>query len=476
MQENDIQNNYIEKIILDDKAEIPVSCPNNTDKEGRITVICGKNHSGKSYILKKISEALKEGRNYNDGTLECNGTNLKVEFSDSGTTLPEVKKILSIGDPTSTKRIYEDINNITFKELRDQKIFTGALYFNDEKNIIFQKLVRSFVKGFSKYYVQIDDYRYFRSDYFAFSKGFFRRFRQNHPKYFQKDLSEDFQKDFSEDFQKYFTEDFQKYFTEDFQKYFTEDFQKDSAEFSPKIFSTFFNSALIQEHDEFRTKIDDFDKYIEDKNEKFNVYDNIYLCKQDNLLVKKFQKAVQGHLYFGAAKDETSLPTFVIRSYDGNRTLRYTDWSDGQKTLFTSLLEINYIKPEILLIDEIETHYHPDYISQLLGFIKGTAKQSIIVTHHPHVIFSWLVDKVIYIDTNTKKDDEKENDKEKNPAKTLPIEEEIFENYTYQREIKELNTDFDKIGSAYALFNQNDHQILQLTSLFTGDDWNKPLK
>ena len=48
IQENDIQKNYIEKIILDDEAEIPVSYPENKDQPGCITVICGKNHSGKT--------------------------------------------------------------------------------------------------------------------------------------------------------------------------------------------------------------------------------------------------------------------------------------------------------------------------------------------------------------------------------------------------------------------------------------------
>ena len=203
------------------------------------------------------------------------------------------------------------------------------------------------------------------------------------------------------------------------------------------------------------------------------IYDKIYLCKQDDFLVAKFQEAVQGYLYFGAAKDEKMLPTFIIRSYDGNRTLRYTDWSDGQKTLFTSLLEINYIKPEILLIDEIETHYHPDYISQLLGFIKGTVdqqivRQCIVVTHHPHVIFSKFVDKVNYIDTK--------DGKIKAPEQTFTIGKEFFKTYIAPRVIKELDTYEKKIESAYNLFEQKDRQILQLNSLCKGEGWDETLR
>ena len=113
-----MQENYIKEIKLGNEVEIPISYPQEIDqKQGHITVICGKNHSGKSYILKKVSEALKERHKYTEGTLECNGTNLTVEFSNRSqySTLPEVNKILSIGDPTSTKRIYEEINSITFE-------------------------------------------------------------------------------------------------------------------------------------------------------------------------------------------------------------------------------------------------------------------------------------------------------------------------------------------------------------------------
>ncbi|MEM7725685.1 MAG: hypothetical protein AAF208_04855, partial [Cyanobacteria bacterium P01_A01_bin.45] len=155
IQEKDIQN-YIKKIILDEKTldkkpEILVSYPEKTDEKGHITVICGKNHSGKSYVLKKISEALtktEERKKYNkdEGILQCAETNLKVEFSSLGDDLPEVGKILSIGDSTSTKRIYEQINSITFKELRDNKIFTCALYFNDDKNSFLKILTSTNLK------------------------------------------------------------------------------------------------------------------------------------------------------------------------------------------------------------------------------------------------------------------------------------------------------------------------------------------
>ena len=548
MEDTNIQNNYIEKIILNDVrdkqvAEISVSYPEEEDEKGHITVICGKNHSGKSYILKKISEALKERRKYTKGILECDeDKKLQVKFSEPDAVLPKPQQILSIGDPTSTKRIYEEINSITFKKLSYLKIFISILYFNDKKNDIFREIHQAIFPNekirfrrlylrrlyLSRLYGELDKkrseeylkkhsrkyleeyfqkdcqkyfHKYFQEDfqedlkeyleeYFQacqvylqedFQKYFQKYFQEDCQKYFQEDFQENYQvylqEDFQKHFQTYFQEDFQTYFQkyfqeilkEDFQTYFQKYSQEYFQEFNCKIFSNFFNSALKEEHHEFQIKIKNFNRIINNDSENFDVFDKIYLCKQSNPLVKTFQKAVEGYLYFGAARNTGMIPTFVIRSFDGERILKYTDWSDGEKAIFTFLLEIYYVKPEILLIDEIETHFHPDYISELLFFIKRTAKQSIIVTHHPHVIFSRFIDKVIYISPI-------ENSDKQHPAKNIEIiNEETFKKYKARRKIQELNTYQKKIESTYSLFDQKDHQVLQLYSLFAGEDWNESI-
>ena len=198
-------------------------------------------------------------------------------------------------------------------------------------------------------------------------------------------------------------------------------------------------------------------------------HNKIYLCNQENPLVNVFQQLVKGHLYFAFSIGNEGEPTFVIRSYDGNWAIKYKDWSDGQKTLFTSLLHIDSVKPKIFLLDEIEIHFHPEYISQLLKFIKDKVKQSIIVTHNPHVIFSSLADRVIYIEPSSQANSERLEQ----PETIITINGDFFNKCIADREIKQLDTYFDKVQSTYALFDQKDNQSILLNPLFSADAWNQ---
>jgi predicted MPP superfamily phosphohydrolase len=83
---------------------------------------------------------------------------------------------------------------------------------------------------------------------------------------------------------------------------------------------------------------------------------------------------------------------------------------------------------------------------------------TIIVTHHPHVLFSKDVNQVVYIETLGKADTE--------PKKVVEIKNsDTFHASSPKREIRELSTDFEKISSVYGLFSQQDCQLLQLACL-----------
>ena len=53
----------------------------------------------------------------------------------------------------------------------------------------------------------------------------------------------------------------------------------------------------------------------------------------------------------------------------------------------------------IVLFDEIENHLHPAYMSLLLSALKERSVQTIVSTHHPHLIFSDHADRVFFLDT-----------------------------------------------------------------------------
>lgn len=75
----------------------------------------------------------------------------------------------------------------------------------------------------------------------------------------------------------------------------------------------------------------------------------------------------------------------------------YPDWSDGQKSLFTILTEVSVEKPDVCAYDEIENFFHPKYITDVLEFLKSNIPQTILASHHPHLIFGRAVDDVYFI-------------------------------------------------------------------------------
>ncbi len=358
-----MSENYIKEIFLGDRDErrkhgarqsepsvIPLSYPRyKSQKEGCITVICGRNNSGKSHILRNINQALKQKPHQKTSdSLQYESEDILVSLSNPEAPKPE--KILYLSDLTSAKKTYEHFN------LGNNKGDTNG-------------------KGIPKYKVAL----------LEFIKSQFEE------------------------------------------------------HISPP------NEQSWKKDGSYRLK------YLENlETEK------LYICNQNNLIVQKFQKAVQGILYLQKTTSVTSRPLEIWLCYDNNRRFNYGNWSDGQKTLFICLLQLDYLRPDILLIDEIENHFHPEYITQLCSLIKETTRQTILVTHHPHVLFSNYVNQVIYIETLVNTDKEFE--------KVLEMSD-TFISRSPKREIRKLSTDFEKISSVYGLFDQQDHQLLQLAYL-----------
>lgn len=135
---------------------------------------------------------------------------------------------------------------------------------------------------------------------------------------------------------------------------------------------------------------------------------------------------------------------------------RGSGWSQGQKVVCILLLLIAYIRPCILLIDELENHLHPEYISKVCEFIKENVPQSIIVTHHPHLLFSSHVDKAWFLEVTPIEDEA--------PAVDSFPELRSIDRPPPKRKIVELNGDFERIAAVYDLFDSHDLQLMNLAT------------
>jgi SAM-dependent methyltransferase len=123
------------------------------------------------------------------------------------------------------------------------------------------------------------------------------------------------------------------------------------------------------------------------------------------------------------------------------------------KIFFICLILIKYHSPEILIFDEIENRLHPEYITKLLEYLKLKIPQSIISTHHPHIIFSKFVDKVWYLELRENPED-------------LPFEIGRLEQNSIKspkRVITNLDKEYQKLLSTYKLFNETDSRLVRLS-------------
>lgn len=187
----------------------------------------------------------------------------------------------------------------------------------------------------------------------------------------------------------------------------------------------------------------------------------LYICARTSPIVQQLERILGGTLYFRrSAREEAGLHFEFVLVYGDRRAVGYEDWSEGQQESFYLITHIALGKPEIVLLDEIENHLHPAYITKLLEFLRLEPRQSIITTHHPHVIFSERVDRVIYLDKPQAPCLEE-------PA-SIVAQPEINTRDWPQPQVVTLEDGFERITHAYKLFDLQDNQLLRQAARITG--------
>lgn len=186
--------------------------------------------------------------------------------------------------------------------------------------------------------------------------------------------------------------------------------------------------------------------------------ESLYLTPRDNQIIKSFEEITQGKVYFGISDSQSSIgvmPVFELRlAFNDEIIIPLGGWSEGQKVLFSLLILIYYAKPDVLIFDEIENHLHPEYISLLFEFIKKNVPQTIITTHHPHIIFSRFVDMVNYLEFEKSSDSLPDIIEKKRSAKMKSLK---------QTNVI-LSKNYSKLISTYKLFDSYDNQLLRIAS------------
>lgn len=180
----------------------------------------------------------------------------------------------------------------------------------------------------------------------------------------------------------------------------------------------------------------------------------IYRVTADLEIISLFERLTEGKLFFGVVTPKNNLPIFeLFLVFDEDIIIPLSNWSEGQQVLFTLLILLYYKKPDILLFDEIENHLHPEFISVILGYVKKNVPQTIISTHHPHIIFSRYVDVVHFLELEK-------------PLVELPdvIEYDRQRSKSPVRNVYALEKTYSKLISTYKLFDSYDNLLLRISS------------
>ncbi|MCU7804247.1 MAG: ATP-binding protein [Candidatus Thiodiazotropha sp. (ex Lucinoma borealis)] len=151
-------------------------------------------------------------------------------------------------------------------------------------------------------------------------------------------------------------------------------------------------------------------------------------------------------------RQETSVFEVTIAFSDGNAA-SYNNWSDGQKSLFAILSAVFIETPDAYIFDEIENFLHPQFMSAVLDFLKRRVRQTILATHHPHLIFGNYIDKVYFVEKMIPK------------SARFPtvLKKQISQPSPY-RKITKLSSDQTKLVNAYKLFDIKDAALLATAS------------
>jgi AAA domain, putative AbiEii toxin, Type IV TA system len=139
----------------------------------------------------------------------------------------------------------------------------------------------------------------------------------------------------------------------------------------------------------------------------------------------------------------------VVVAYKDGSAADYGNWSDGQKSLFSIVGAVVLQKPQVYIFDEIENYLHPAYMTYALDFLRSNVPQTVIASHHPHLIFGRTVDEVYYVER-------------KNPANTrfaTVLKKQIHQE-TPARNITRLANNHLKLANAYRLFDLKDSALM----------------
>jgi energy-coupling factor transporter ATP-binding protein EcfA2 len=181
--------------------------------------------------------------------------------------------------------------------------------------------------------------------------------------------------------------------------------------------------------------------------------ETIYLCDRTNAVVAFIEDSLKAKLAFRKLKTDIEITAINTSGV----IVPYPLWSDGQKTLFYLALCIAYWQPEVLLIDELENHLHPQYMSRILQHIRNNVPQTFIATHHPHIIFSNYADKVFYIEVV-----------DKNESIDFGMVDQKINKYRHpSRKVLTLENSFNKLAAAYQLFDTQDYQLLKQANMIS---------
>ncbi len=165
--------------------------------------------------------------------------------------------------------------------------------------------------------------------------------------------------------------------------------------------------------------------------------------------VDTFNDCVQGRLGLRRTKEGLEL----LLAQGGGSTAPYPNWSDGQKSIFIILAVTELLKPDVYIFDEVENFLHPALISRLVVHLRKNCRQTILSSHHPHLIFGSAIDAVYFVERTAPNGDL--------PSKTLKYQKQP----AVARRIILLDDARSKLASTYRLFDVRDSALLATGSL-----------
>ena len=195
----------------------------------------------------------------------------------------------------------------------------------------------------------------------------------------------------------------------------------------------------------------------------FTPENQLYLARRDDLVVHSIEEGLDASLYFRitAAKRVNHPHIELVLVHGNGNAIPYSRWSDGQKAYCYLAVLLGEMKPEILLLDELENHLHPSFMTAALKLVRNVVPQTVLCTHHPHIIFSDLVDRVLFVETDR-------NPRTPDPERTLAYQK-ILHQPVPRRRIINASDDFGRIAASYRLFDHHDRQLMRQAALIESD-------